>query len=146
LRHHPELTDAQISKLIGTTKDTIAKIRDRSHWNSPNIRPRDPVLLGLCTQTDLNAAIERARRLAHRPAAGQHAGTQLAAKPAATEEAHGRPAQETPAEESPAEESPAKESPAEENPVPETEAPGPAMGEEAPADIGEPHEDPLSRP
>jgi uncharacterized protein len=68
LRHHTELTDAQISKLIGTTKDTIAKIRDRSHWNSPNIRPRDPVLLGLCTQTDLNAAIEKARRAAVRPA------------------------------------------------------------------------------
>ncbi len=62
LRHHPELSDAQISKLIGTTKQTIAAVRDRSHWNSPNLRPRDPVLLGLCSQSDLNAAVTKARR------------------------------------------------------------------------------------
>lgn len=62
LRHHPELTDAQISKLIGTTKQTIAAVRDRTHWNSPNLRPRDPVLLGLCTQSDLNAAVIKARK------------------------------------------------------------------------------------
>ncbi|HKY94622.1 MAG TPA: cell cycle transcriptional regulator TrcR, partial [Kiloniellales bacterium] len=57
LRHFPELKDAQISKLIGTTKATILAIRERTHWNSPNIRPRDPVLLGLCSQTELNAAV-----------------------------------------------------------------------------------------
>lgn len=62
LRHHPELSDAQVSKLIGTTKQTIAAVRDRSHWNSPNLRPRDPVLLGLCSQGDLNAAVTKARR------------------------------------------------------------------------------------
>jgi hypothetical protein len=66
LRHHPELSDAQVSKLIGTTKQTIAAIRDRSHWNYTNLRPRDPVLLGLCSQTDLNAAIQRARRALER--------------------------------------------------------------------------------
>ncbi|MFQ5466528.1 MAG: DUF1013 domain-containing protein [Kiloniellaceae bacterium] len=66
LRHHPELKDSQIGKLIGTTKSTIEKVRNREHWNSPNIRPRDPVLLGLCNQTDLNAAIERARKAAER--------------------------------------------------------------------------------
>ncbi len=66
LRHHPELKDSQISKLIGTTKTTIQSIRDRSHWNSPNIRPRDPVLLGLCTQGELNIAVERARKAAER--------------------------------------------------------------------------------
>ncbi len=64
IRHHPELSDAQISRLIGTTKQTIAAIRDRSHWNSANLRPRDPVLIGLCTQTDLNAAILKARKSA----------------------------------------------------------------------------------
>ena len=67
-RHHPELSDAQVSKLIGTTKQTIAQVRDRTHWNTANLRPRDPVLLGLCTQTDLNAAILKARKAAGKPA------------------------------------------------------------------------------
>ncbi|WP_303981391.1 DUF1013 domain-containing protein [Dongia mobilis] len=68
IRHHPELSDAQVSRLIGTTKQTIAAIRDRSHWNAANLRPRDPVLLGLCTQTDLNASILKARKAAGKPA------------------------------------------------------------------------------
>ena len=71
LRHHPELADSQIARLIGTTKPTIQAIRDRTHWNAPNIRPKDPVLLGLCTQTDLNAAVEKARRTAARRGGGQ---------------------------------------------------------------------------
>jgi uncharacterized protein len=57
LRNHPQLTDAQISKLLGTTKETIQKVRDRTHWNSANIKPRDPVFLGLCSQGDLNDAV-----------------------------------------------------------------------------------------
>src|SRR5258708_21034541 len=61
-KNHPELTDAQISKLIGTTKPTIAAIRERSHWNSPNIKPRHPVSIGLCTMAELDAAIARANR------------------------------------------------------------------------------------
>jgi len=65
-RHHPELKDSQIARLIGTTKNTIQAVRERTHWNSPNIRPRDPVLLGLCNQTDLNQAVARARRAAER--------------------------------------------------------------------------------
>jgi hypothetical protein len=60
LRNYPHLTDAQIIKLLGTTKDTIQKIRDRSHWNSSNIKPRDPVILGLCKQSDLNDAVAAA--------------------------------------------------------------------------------------
>lgn len=60
LRNYPQLSEAQIGKLMGTTKDTIQKVRDKSHWNSPNIKPRDPVILGLCTQTDLNAAVAAA--------------------------------------------------------------------------------------
>lgn len=60
LRHHPELSDAQICKLVGTTKPTIASIRDRSHWNISNIKPRDPVGLGLCKQLELDAAIAKA--------------------------------------------------------------------------------------
>jgi len=60
LRNYPQLSDAQIAKLLGTTKETIQKVRDRTHWNSANIKPRDPVILGLCSQTDLNAAVAAA--------------------------------------------------------------------------------------
>ena len=60
LRNHPGLPEAAIGKLLGTTKDTIAKVRDRTHWNSANIKPRDPVILGLCSQSDLNAALSAA--------------------------------------------------------------------------------------
>ncbi len=66
VKHHPELKDSQIVRLVGTTKSTIQAVRERSHWNTPNIRPRDPVLLGLCNQTDLNAAIVRAEKAAER--------------------------------------------------------------------------------
>ncbi|MBT5074160.1 MAG: DUF1013 domain-containing protein [Kordiimonadaceae bacterium] len=59
-RNHPELTDPQISKLIGTTKPTITAIRERSHWNMSNIKPVDPVLLGLCKQMELDAAVTKA--------------------------------------------------------------------------------------
>jgi hypothetical protein len=62
LKSHPELSDGQISKLLGTTKPTIAAVRDRSHWNNTNIRARNPVLLGLCSQTELDAALTRANR------------------------------------------------------------------------------------
>jgi hypothetical protein len=60
LRNYPQLSEMQIIKLLGTTKDTIAKVRDRHHWNSANIKPRDPVILGLCSQTDLNAMVSAA--------------------------------------------------------------------------------------
>jgi hypothetical protein len=62
LRNHPELTDADVVRLIGTTKATIAKIRERGHWNSPNIKAVDPVTLGLCTQIELDAAVARAAK------------------------------------------------------------------------------------
>lgn len=62
LKQHPELSEAQICKLIGTTKDTIAKVRDKTHWNAQNIKPRNPMLLGLCTQRELDAMLERARK------------------------------------------------------------------------------------
>ena len=71
LRNHPEFTDADIIKLIGTTKTTIQKIRERSHWNAPNIKAVDPVTLGLCSQLELDLAVERAAhkrdRLIKRP-------------------------------------------------------------------------------
>ena len=63
VKNYPELSDAQISKLLGTTKPTIAAVRDRTHWNSPNIKPRNPVTLGLCSPAELDAAIAK---LAHR--------------------------------------------------------------------------------
>jgi hypothetical protein len=70
LRNHPKLGEAAVAKLLGTTKETIAKVRDRTHWNSANIKPRDPVILGLCTQSDLNAALLAAgERLTPAPAA-----------------------------------------------------------------------------
>jgi uncharacterized protein len=72
LKSHPELSDAQISKLIGTTKPTIAAVRDRTHWNSPNIKPRHPVGLGLCTLQELENAISYAR--ARRPVQNDDVG------------------------------------------------------------------------
>lgn len=66
VRNHPELKDAQISRLLGTTKSTIEQIRNRTHWNSANLTPMDPVTLGLCTQIDLDIEVDRAAR--NRPA------------------------------------------------------------------------------
>ncbi len=60
LRNFPQLSEAQVIKLLGTTKETIQKVRERSHWNSANIKPRDPVILGLCSQSDLNATVQQA--------------------------------------------------------------------------------------
>ena len=60
LRNHPEFADADIIKLIGTTKATIQKIRERSHWNATNIKAVDPVTLGLCSQLELDLAVTRA--------------------------------------------------------------------------------------
>ncbi len=64
LRNHPEITDAQISKLIGTTRNTITAIRDRSHWNIQNIQAKDPVTLGLCSQRELDAVVAKAAKKA----------------------------------------------------------------------------------
>ena len=61
VRYHPELSDAQVSKLVGTTKPTIQSVRDRSHWNISNITPQDPVTLGLCSQIDLDGAVQKAQ-------------------------------------------------------------------------------------
>ena len=60
VKNHPELKDSQISRLIGTTKSTIEKIRNRSHWNISNIQPIDPVALGLCKQSELDAVVQKA--------------------------------------------------------------------------------------
>ena len=60
VKFHPELSDGQISKLVGTTKPTIQAIRERTHWNISNIQPIDPVALGLCKQSELDAAVQKA--------------------------------------------------------------------------------------
>ena len=64
IRNHPEVSDAQISRLIGTTRNTITAIRDRSHWNIQNIQPKDPVTLGLCSQRELDAIVAKAAKKA----------------------------------------------------------------------------------
>ena len=64
LRHHPELADSQVSRLLGTTKPTINSIRERTHWNMQNIKPQNPVTLGLCNEPDLQKALALAARRA----------------------------------------------------------------------------------
>src|SRR5204862_1908393 len=62
IRNHPELKDAQIMRLVGTTKSTIQAIRDRTHWNASNLAPMDPVTLGLCSPIDLDLEVQRAAK------------------------------------------------------------------------------------
>jgi hypothetical protein len=71
IRNHPELKDAQIIRLVGTTKTTIQQIRERTHWNSASLQPMDPVTLGLCSQIDLDFEVQRAAK--DRPATADHA-------------------------------------------------------------------------
>ena len=63
MKFHPELSDGQISKLVGTTKPTIQSIRERTHWNISNIQPVDPVALGLTKQSELDAAVQKANEM-----------------------------------------------------------------------------------
>ncbi len=60
VKFHPELSDGQIAKLVGTTKPTIQSIRERTHWNISNMQPVDPVALGLCKQSELDAVVQKA--------------------------------------------------------------------------------------
>ncbi len=112
LRSHPELKDSQIMRLVGTTKPTIGQVRDRTHWNAPNLTPQDPVTLGLCSQIDLdNEVLKAARRLERDQKGMEKAGTLLPAE-ATTAVAAERPVAEilTPEpEEEVREESPAEE-------------------------------------
>jgi hypothetical protein len=62
IKYHSELTDAQICRLVGTTKPTVVSVRERSHWNVQNLKPQDPVSLGICSQIDLDDAIHSAYR------------------------------------------------------------------------------------
>ncbi len=84
LRHYPELSDAQISKLVGTTKTTINAVRDRTHWKGANIKPVDPVDIGICSYEELLAAVQLARK---RKARAEARAAKEAAKEAAKAEA-----------------------------------------------------------
>jgi hypothetical protein len=75
VRNHPELKDAQISRLVGTTKNTIEQIRNRTHWNAANLQPVDPVALGLCSQIDLDFEVQKAAK--NRPAEAVEQGDSL---------------------------------------------------------------------
>ncbi|EME71309.1 putative cytoplasmic protein [Paramagnetospirillum caucaseum] len=75
IKHHPELSDAAISKLVGTTKPTIQSVRDKSHWNAANIKPRNPVTLGMCTEAELEKVVAlsgRSRSVVHNEAEPVH--------------------------------------------------------------------------
>jgi hypothetical protein len=95
VRNHPELKDAQIMRLVGTTKSTIQSVRERTHWNSPHLQPMDPVTLGLSTQIDLDLEVQRAAK--EKPAPAQEHATLLPAsetttpKPAAEPEERAEP-------------------------------------------------------
>jgi hypothetical protein len=81
LKIHPELQDSQVAKLVGSTKSTVQSVRDRSHWNMQNVRPRDPVTLGLCSLKDLNDAVDKARRRAAREDASRKKAAVAAGQP-----------------------------------------------------------------
>ncbi len=76
LRNHPEMKDAQLMRLVGTTKSTIDSVRDGTHWNNANITPMDPVTLGLCSQIDLDLEVSRASK-GQAPAEVAEEGTML---------------------------------------------------------------------
>jgi hypothetical protein len=75
VRNHPELKDAQIMRLVGTTKTTIASVRDRTHWNASTLTPMDPVTLGLCSQIELDFEVQRAAK--EKPIDQQYGGATL---------------------------------------------------------------------
>jgi uncharacterized protein len=75
VRNHAELKDSQIMRLVGTTKSTIQAIRERTHWNAPNLQPMDPVTLGLCSQIDLDLEVHRAAK--EKPVAIEEQGATL---------------------------------------------------------------------
>ena len=91
LRNHPELKDSQLMRLVGTTKPTIAQIRDRTHWNSAQLTPQDPVTLGLCSQIDLDAEVKKAARRLDRERKEAMKGKEKAGTLLSTEETTAEP-------------------------------------------------------
>jgi uncharacterized protein len=98
VRNHPELKDAQIMRLVGTTKSTIQAIRERTHWNAATLTPMDPVTLGLCTQIELDFEVQRAAK--EKPAPEDRGSTLLpAAVTTAAAKAEAEPTPKKPADE-----------------------------------------------
>ncbi len=89
VRNHPELKDAQIMRLVGTTKATIDAVREGTHWNSPNLQMADPVTLGLCSQIDLDLEVKRAAK-GGEPGVDEAPGTNLLTAEEALARAGGR--------------------------------------------------------
>jgi len=87
IKNYPELNDAQIGKLLGTTKSTITAVRERTHWNTQNISPHDPLLLGICSESELLEELRKARRRQEREEkkAAREAAKKAAAKLEASE-------------------------------------------------------------
>ncbi len=141
LKNQEDLSDAQIGRLVGTTKPTINAVRDRTHWNSSNLRPRHPVELGLCTRTDIDAEIAKARKrkakqtkksaaAQARPAAEAPGAGTLDSQPPATEDVTAAPAESEPP-------APTHEEPAREEPAPEDVSSPSETPTDTPSDSGE---------
>ena len=122
LKNYDELSDAQIGKLLGTTKATITAVRERTHWNTQNITPQDPILLGICTEAELLDAVRKARAKAERAAAREEKAAAAAAAAEAAAEAAAAQAAEAAAA----------------APVPAIDDAPPAAPDAAPAEAAEP--------
>ena len=141
LKNQEDLSDAQIGRLVGTTKPTINAVRDRTHWNSSNLRPRHPVELGLCTRADIDAEIAKARKrkakktkksaaAQARPAAEAPGAGTLDSQPPATEDVTAAPVESEPP-------APTHEEPAREEPAPEDVSSPSETPTDTPSDSGE---------
>src|SRR5437588_7579591 len=97
VRNHPELKDSQIMRLVGTTKSTIQAIRERTHWNSANLTPLDPVTLGLCSQIDLDLEVQKAAK--EKPAPVEAPGATLLPAAETTIQREPEPEEKKPADE-----------------------------------------------
>ena len=122
LKNYDELSDAQIGKLLGTTKATITAVRERTHWNTPNITPQDPILLGICTEAELLDAVRKARARAERAAARDEKAAQAAAAAAEASAAEARTSPAQPQVDA--------------SPVQPDDAASPAAAEAGPSDSG----------
>ena len=91
VRNHPELKDAKIMRLVGTTKTTIQQVRDRTHWNSASLTPMDPVTLGLCSQIDLDFEVQRAAKDRPQVEPQEYGGTLMPAEVTTAEPARDEP-------------------------------------------------------
>ncbi len=141
LKNQEDLSDVQIGRLVGTTKPTINAVRDRTHWNSSNLRPRHPVELGLCTRTDIDAEIAKTRKrkakktkksaaAQARPAAEAPGAETLDSQPPATEDVTAAPVESEPP-------APTHEEPAREEPAPEDVSSPSETPTDTPSDSGE---------